>query len=69
MSVVVRLATKPNVEAAWQHYIDLLHQVQIDPALQDDLQHVAAVAEAESEWRQLFMSWSKTDPSPRKIAQ
>lgn len=69
MTAVMVLPTKPNVDAAWSHYTDLLKQVQFNPALQDDLQHVAAIAKAEADWRQLFMSWAKNDPSPRKIAQ
>lgn len=68
MNKPMLLPTKLNVDAAWSAYSKLLCELHDDPSLADDPEYEASIAEAETQWRDLFVSWAKTDPQPRKRA-
>jgi hypothetical protein len=62
------IPTKLNVEASWQRYIDLLHELQSQPALNADEQHSKNLQQAELEWADLFQRWSVMPTETKRLS-
>jgi hypothetical protein len=66
MTVLI-LPTKPNVEAAWERYVAMLHELQSDPGLITDRNHAESIVQAEREWSDIFRRWSKKPSEPKAM--